>query len=187
MTFRELKYIIKSDIRRHHNSNSIYMWGVNASFRITYLFRITSYLKSKQNPFARIVLFILSILYKHQQWLTGIQLPIGTKIGKGLIFAHFSDIVIGSDVIIGDYCTIFQGVTIGSMRGFGGGRPKLGNNVIVFPGAKIIGNIKCGNNVVIGANAVVTKDVPDGAVVAGIPAKIISHKGSEINQHYRII
>lgn len=161
--------------------------GVNASLRITWLFRVAAYLKSKKNFLARVSLMIVSVLYKHQQWLTGIQLPIGTKVGSGLAFVHFSNIVIGGDVILGNNCTIFQGVTIGSMRGVGGGRPLLGNNVVVFPGAKIIRNVRCGNNVVIGANAVVTKDVPDGVVMAGIPARIISNKGAEINQHYRKI
>lgn len=186
MDFKELKELIKSDNERQ--PTGLLKWGgVNASFRITYLFRIASYLKSKKNLFAKVAILFVNLIYRHQQWLTGIQLPIGTKIGKGLVFVHFSNIVVGGDVIIGDNCTIFQGVTIGSVRGKGGGRPTLGNNVVVFPGAKVIGNIKCGNYTVIGANAVVTKNVPDGAVVAGIPAKVISYKGEEINQHYRIV
>lgn len=154
---------------------------------ISLLFRVGNYLKRKPSFIAFLPLMLVKILYRFQQMLTGIQLPLETQVGPGIVFAHYSNIVIGGDVRIGSNCTIFQGVTIGSMRGIGGGRPVLGDNVIVFPGAKIIGNIKIGNNVIVGANAVVTKCVPDKAVVAGVPAKVISYKGEEIAKHYEVI
>ena len=72
-------------------------------------------------------------------------------------------------------CIIHQGVTLG--RAFGGkkaGCPSLGDNVICFPGAKIIGKVYVGKNVIIGANAVVSNDIPDNCVVVGVPAKIVS-------------
>ena len=75
---------------------------------------------------------------------------------------------------------IFQGVTIGGMLKENEMLvPRIGNNVILFAGAKVIGNVTIGNNVVVGANAVVTHDVPDNAVVAGIPARVISMKGAD--------
>ena len=80
------------------------------------------------------------------------------------------NIVIGSDVQIGDNCIIYQDVTIGQNRGK---YPTIGNNVIIYPGAKIIGNIIIDDFVIVGANAVVISDVPNNAIVAGIPAKII--------------
>lgn len=73
-----------------------------------------------------------------------------------------------------------QQVTIG--RCIGGNRPgvpTIGNNVFIGAGAKIIGAVKLGNNIIVGANAVVTKDVPDGAIVGGVPAKIISMEGEK--------
>ena len=70
-----------------------------------------------------------------------------------------------------------QGVTVGGARGKGA--PIIGDNVVLSAGCKIIGNVKIGNNVFVGANAVVVKDVPDGATVAGIPAKIINMKGTD--------
>ena len=80
---------------------------------------------------------------------------------------------------IGKNCNISQGVTIGqSNRGKRAGVPVIGDSVFIGPGAKIFGAITIGNNVAIGANAVVTSDVPDNAVVAGIPARILSLLGS---------
>ena len=73
---------------------------------------------------------------------------------------------------------IFHDVTIGSTS-LGGRAPRLGDNVCLCAGAKILGDIQIGNNVLVGANAVVVKDVPDNAVVGGVPAVIISMEGTE--------
>lgn len=122
-------------------------------------------------------------IHKHYQYLTGIQLGFGAKIGGGLNFTHFSGIVIHGDTVIGDNCTIFQGVTIGSTRGKG--MPKrIGNNVIIYAGAKIITNVTIGDNVVIGANAVVTHDIPSNAVALGMPARVVSLNAKDIIRHY---
>lgn len=185
MTWKECKYLIASDLKRLTNTK----WGgvkylfFNASFRITFWFRIGSYLSTKKNLICRLLYGIVFLIHKHNQYLTGIQLPIGTKVGKGLCFSHFSCIVINSSSIIGDNCTIFQGVTIGSKRGPKGGVPHIGNNVVLTSGSKIIGKVTIGNNVVIGAGAVVVHDIPDNATAVGIPAKIVSYDG-EINASY---
>lgn len=110
---------------------------------------------------------------------------IGTRIGPGLCFTHYSAIIISPFCVMGKNATIFQGVTIGGM--FGKGNPIIGDNLIAFAGSKIIGDVKVGNNVVIGANAVVTKDVPDNAVVVGVPAQIVNYNGREIVERYRRI
>lgn len=89
------------------------------------------------------------------------------KIGVHFRADHAVGIVIGSGVTIGDYCKIYQNVTLGQK---GGRFPIVGNHVTIFPGAKIIGEVKIGDYAVIGANAVVTKDVPEGAVAVGVPA-----------------
>lgn len=101
-------------------------------------------------------------------------MPHRTKVGKGLCFLHYSCIVIAQDTIIGNNCSIHQGVTLGrSFAGDKAGCPIIGNNVIIFPGAKIIGRVRIGDNAIIAANAVVTKDVPAKSIVTGVPAKLI--------------
>ena len=81
---------------------------------------------------------------------------------------------------IGKNCNISPGVNIGKAnRGKNKGYPTIGDNVYIGPGAKIIGAVKIGNNVAIGANTVVTKDIPDNACIGGVPARILSMEGAE--------
>jgi serine O-acetyltransferase len=120
------------------------------------------------------------IWHKLIEITTGIDLPSRAVIGKGLLIPHFGETIVNCNARIGDYCTISQGVTIGSAgRGDKFGVPVIGNRVYIAPGVKIIGAITIGDDVAIGANAVVTKDLPDRSVAVGIPAKVISADGSE--------
>ncbi len=172
--FADVKNFILSDLYRYHGKVSIKIFVKSyfliPGFNYMFWFRIGEKFK---NPFIKYILFRKSIKL-------GIQIPIGTKIGEGFYIGHFGDIVINGRAAIGRNCNISQGVTIGqSSRGKNKGYPRIGNNCYIGPGAKIIGNIKIGNNVSIGANAVVTKDVENNAVVVGIPAKTISYNGSE--------
>ena len=98
------------------------------------------------------------------------------EIGPGLQLVHPYSIVIGN-AFLGRNCTIYQNVTIGAnyeKDSQGYKYPSLGDNVRVSPGAVILGPVKIGSHVLIGANSVVLDDVPDNTVVAGAPAKIIS-------------
>lgn len=100
-------------------------------------------------------------------------------IGKGFRLGHGFDTIIDA-VSIGENVTVMQQVTIGRSKGGNrSGIPIIGNNVFIGAGAKIIGNIKIGNNVIIGANACVTHNIPDNAIVGGIPAKIINYEGEK--------
>lgn len=106
--------------------------------------------------------------------------------GGGIRFAHYSCIVINDNAKIGKNCLIYQGVTIGSNRGFkNGGVPVIGNNVFIGPGAIIIGNVTIGDYSFIAANSVVTHDVPPNTVIAGSPAKIIGNNGEEMVKLYQ--
>lgn len=92
------------------------------------------------------------------------------KAGAGLTLVHPFGVVIGRDVVIGDNVRIYQNVTLGQNRD---GFPHIGNDVIIYANAVIVGSINVGNGAIIGAGCVVTKDVPDGAIVGGVPGKVI--------------
>lgn len=94
-------------------------------------------------------------------------------IGPGLSIQHGHDIVIGADVIIGKKCKIFNGVTLGNKdtETSINQQPRIGDNVVLGTGAKILGKIAIGNNVKVGANSVVLHNIPDNAIAVGMPAR----------------
>lgn len=100
---------------------------------------------------------------------TGISIPAGAKIGKGLRILHFGGIIFHPTVEIGDFCTIYQGVTIGDRGAKGGRGAKIGSNVLIGAGAKILGEITIGDNCTIGANAVITKDMAAESIAKVAP------------------
>ncbi|MEX0267593.1 serine O-acetyltransferase [Leptolyngbyaceae cyanobacterium UHCC 1019] len=138
-------------------------------------------------PVIRLVLKLLCFVsQKVMETIAGSEVPNRAKIGKGILMPHTNGIVIHIDAELGDYCNVSQQVTIGiGGRGETRGTPKIGDRVFIGPGAKIFGAITIGNDVAIGANAVVTKDLPDNAVAVGIPAKVISYEGSQDFVIYR--
>lgn len=185
MTFKECKKIIKQDLYRLNKSSYIsYNIAMrylitNPSFKITFWMRIGEYLAAKKNIIAKSLLFVVAVIHKHNQYKTGIQIALGHSVGAGIMFPHFSGIVVNGGAKIGKNCTIFQNVTIGSVRGPKGGVPTIGDNVVLCAGSCVIGNVHIGNNVLIGAHALVVEDIPDNAVVVGNPARIISMTGRE--------
>lgn len=100
----------------------------------------------------------------------GISIPARCRIGKGLRIHHFGGIIFHPTAELGEYCTLYHGVTIGD-RGGSGGTAKIGNHVRIGAGAKIIGEITIGDYCIIGANAVVTKDMPPATVAVGAPCR----------------
>ena len=155
------------------------------SFKVVFWFRLTSYLQSSSNLFFKYFLSKFSyLILKHYELVTGIQLPVGTKIDGGLVFPHLSAIVIHGNASIGKNCTILQGVTIGGDEK--GTVPHIGDNVVLTCGAKVIGGVTIGNNVLVGAGAVVTSDIPDNAVVVGVPGKVINYNGLQKVGYYHI-
>ena len=127
---------------------------------------------------------ILPRLISHiSRWITGIEIHPGAKIGKRVFIDHGKGVVIGETTEIGNDVVIYQGVTLGGTSTKKVKRhPTLGNNIVVGCGAKILGNIKIGDNCQIGANSVVLKDVPANSTVVGIPARIVLHEGRKISE-----
>jgi serine O-acetyltransferase len=123
------------------------------------------------------------ILKLLSQILTGIDLPCEAQIGRRLEIEHFGDIIISGDTVIGDDVIIRNGVTIGLKRTGVAGAPVIGNRVDIGAGAKLLGAINIGDDVVIGANAVVLQDVPAYSLAVGVPAIIKPRKRLGDGQH----
>jgi serine O-acetyltransferase len=115
----------------------------------------------------------------HYRYKYGIHVPYSTRIGSGLYIGHFGGIIVDNQALIGRNCNLSQSVTIGQAnRGRNKGHSIIGDNVYIGPGAKIVGAVRIGNNVAIGANCVVTHDIPENSVVVGIPGRVISTAGA---------
>ena len=107
------------------------------------------------------------------RWLTGIEIHPDATIGRALFIDHGSGVVIGQTAVIGNNVTLFQGVTLGGTGKERGKRhPTIGDNVVIGTGAKVLGNITIGNDSMIGANAVVVRDVPEHSTVVGVPGRV---------------
>lgn len=146
-----------------------------AGFHALLAYRISHWLNTYGVPFFPRVISQLA------RWLTGIEIHPAAKIGTGFFIDHGMGVVIGETAEIGDYVTLFQGVTLGGTGKERGKRhPTLGNHVVVGAGAKILGGIKIGDNVKIGANSVVLKNVPANSTVIGVPARIIKSLGERL-------
>lgn len=105
---------------------------------------------------------------------TGIEIHPGAKIGKGLFIDHGAGVIIGETTIIGDNCTLYQGVTLGGTGKEQGKRhPTLGSNVMVSAGAKVLGSFTIGDNSKIGAGSVVLAEVPPNSTVVGVPGRVV--------------
>lgn len=126
-------------------------------------------------------LFFLSrLISQFSRFFTGIEIHPGATLGNRIFFDHGMGIVIGETAKVGDDCIIYHGVTLGGVSTANTKRhPTLKNNVIVGAGAKILGNITLGENVKVGANSVVLRDVPDDSVAVGMPARIIKKEDKD--------
>lgn len=121
--------------------------------------------------------FLARNITKLNNLLHNSHIPHTAIIGENTVFAYNGiGLVLHNNTIIGDNCVIGQGITIGG-RGKHGGPPVIGNNVHIGPGARILGKFRVGDNSIVGANAVVISEVPENAIVAGVPAKIIKYNG----------
>lgn len=150
----------------------------NELFRYQKLMRKLEYYSNcKKDIISKILIIFMRIRYKRKSIKYGFSIPINT-FGPGLNIMHRGTIVVNGNARIGENCKINADVNIGTQMGTRTETPTIGNNCYIGPGAKIFGKIKIGDNVAIGANAFVNKDFPDGVTIAGVPAKIVSNKGT---------
>jgi serine O-acetyltransferase len=146
-----------------------------AGFHALLAYRMSHRLKSMGVPFFPRAISQLA------RWLTGVEIHPSAKIGTGFFIDHGMGVVIGETAEIGDYVTLFQGVTLGGTGKERGKRhPTLGNHVVVGAGAKILGGIMIGDNVKIGANSVVLKNVAANSTVIGVPGRVIKSQGERL-------
>lgn len=118
--------------------------------------------------------FIARWISQHSRRKTGIEIHPAAKIGKGLFIDHGMGVVIGETTEIGDYCTLYQNVTLGGTgKDHGKRHPTLGNNVLVGAGAKVLGPFTVGDNARVAAGAVVLDAVPENATAVGVPARVV--------------
>ena len=134
---------------------------------------------------------IARMISQFSRFLTGIEIHPKAKIGKNLFIDHGMGVVIGETSEIGDNVTIYHMVTLGGISPSVDSdnqrdvkrHPTLKDNVVVGSGAQVLGPIVIGKNAKIGANAVVTKDVPENAVMVGIPAKNVGTTTEEFKPY----
>lgn len=185
MNFKECKQQISDDLHKvaSHNvdKNILYFFLryliTNTSFKYSFWWRLGSYLKQSTSLLS-FFYPIVYLFYKHYSYKYSCQIPLGTRIGGGLSFQHYGAVVINGAAKIGRNCTIFHGVTVGlKIGGKNEGVATIGNNCVLGPGCKILGKCTIGDNVFVGANAVVTHDIESGCVVGGIPAHVLNNNG----------
>lgn len=157
------EYLTRYPGKKRALLRSIICYYRDPEFRVTVLIRYAT--DNTNNEIMRSY-FCKKLLIKYS-----VMISRHAVIGKNFKPVHYLGLVIGSGVVIGDNCIVCQQVTIGQNKGK---YPTIGDNVVIYAGAKVIGEINIGNNVTIGANSVVTKDVADNHIVAGVPAKLIA-------------
>ncbi len=140
------------------------------------VYRFGSWAYTVKIPVIRQILIILYLFVNVAcMWITGIHIARENKIGPGLVIHNFCGILVLANSI-GHSCTFNQGVSIMNVRGVG--RATIGNNCYFGAGCKVVGAVTIGDNVVVSANSVVLTDVPSGATVLGVPARVISREAT---------
>ena len=125
--------------------------------------------------------FIGRLLSQIARFFTLIEIHPGARLGRGILIDHGCGVVIGETAEVGDYCTIYQGVTLGGVGTRKGKRhPTIGNNVMIGAGAKILGAFEVGDNCQIAANAVLLKPLEENSTAAGIPARQVKKDGMNL-------
>jgi len=184
-SFRHTRYLLYTDQFRRCGKTGLFvtlslMWN-NPEYTFSAWLRLKAYaVSARPRWLMKPVSILTGLMHRHYMVKFGIQIPPNTQIGPGFYISHFGGIVVNANCIIGANCNISHNVTLGQAnRGVRKGYPVIGNNVYIGPGVHVVGAVHIGDNVAIGAGCVVTRDVPDNAVVVGVPGKVISYEGVE--------
>lgn len=176
--------LINSDYKKYkkYGGNFFSIVFFTQGFWAVFQYRISHFCYRKITLFPFNIIFkILMLLW--QKWIeiiTGISIPSSAQIGHSFYIGHFGGIILNAHTIIGNNCNVSQGVTIGiSGQDQNRGVPKLGNNIYIGVNTVIAGKINIGNDVLIGSCSLVTSSLEDNSVVMGVPAIVISQKGSK--------
>lgn len=180
MPFSRLLYLIRTDCYRYYGHHKpltmLKALFFNRGFKITTCYRVAHFLHQNNH---KLLLALFNLYYFHLQSLYCCELPYIAKIGPGFYFGHVFGTVINGNCVLGKNVNMSHSVTLGMIKsGKRSGAPVIGDNVYIAPGAKLVGNVHVGRGSAIGANAVVTKDTPENAVVVGVPGEVISLRGS---------
>jgi serine O-acetyltransferase len=176
--------LIYSDYKKYkkYGSSFFIILFFTQGFWATFQYRISNKLLKmiKIEPFRSFFKLFLFFWQKSIEIITGISIPSSAQIGHSFYIAHFGGIIINSNSVIGNNCNISQGVTIGvSGLNEKRGVPIIGNNVYIGANSVIAGKIIIEDNVMIGACSLVNKSIKKNSIVLGVPAIVISEKGSE--------
>ena len=132
--------------------------------------------------------FIARLISQTARFFTLIEIHPGAQLGHGILIDHGAGVVIGETAVVGDNCTIYQGVTLGGVGTKKGKRhPTLGNNVTVGSGAKILGSFQVGDNCSIAANAVLLQPLEENITAVGIPARPVKKDGVKIQKKEKVV
>ncbi len=178
---RRFKELFLSDLYRYKGSTGfgafLKCYYTIPGVRYSFWLRLCTALAGRRAWF--LVYLFARLRLRHYSFKFGFDISHQATIGPGLYIGHFGGIIVNAKAKIGKNVNLSQGVTIGQAnRGSRQGCAEIGDCVYIGPGAKIVGHVIVGDHAAIGANAVVTKDVPNNAVVGGIPAKVLSYNGS---------
>ena len=183
MTWKRCRALIASDLWRHAGcGGGGTFWNhflVTPGFRYAVLLRLYSWARTRGWCGFGVRQLIVVLLYRYSIRF-GIDISRDASIGSGFYIGHFGCIFVPGGAVIGNNCNLSHAVTLAEVnRGQRAGCSIIGDNVYIAPGAKIIGRVQIGDCAVIGANAVVVSDIAPHTTVGGIPARPISHSGSE--------
>ena len=158
---------IRADLRSHQGD-----WGAQGFWAlVVYRFGRWRY-GVRPAVLRKVCSLVYRVLFKLVQIVTGIELPCEVVVGRNFVIDHFGGIVISGYARFGNDCRIRNGVVIGLGRTDEPCAPVIGNNVDIGAGAKVLGRIQVGDNVLIGANAVVVRSVPANSIAVGVPAVV---------------